>query len=116
MTPERFQELVMPYRRELAAHCYRMLGSLADADDQVQETLLSAWRGIDGFEGRASLRSWLYKIATNGCLDAIRKRPRRSLPLEHGAPADPLAALAPVDPELVWVEPCPGELAEATPA
>jgi RNA polymerase sigma-70 factor (ECF subfamily) len=59
-----FEELVAPYRRELQAHCYRMPGSLADAEDQVQETLLRAWRGIDGFEGRASVRSWLYKIAT----------------------------------------------------
>src|SRR5688572_23480311 len=91
MTPDAFQDLVKPYRRELAAYCYRMLGSLADAEDQVQETMLSAWRGIDGFEGRSSVRSWLYRIATNSCLDAIRRRPRRGLPSEHGAAADPRA-------------------------
>jgi RNA polymerase sigma-70 factor (ECF subfamily) len=89
-----------------------MLGSLQDAEDQVQETLLSAWRGIDGFEGRASMRSWLYKIATNRCLDEIRRRPRRGLPSEHGAPRDPLAAIEPVINELSWVEPCPDGLWE----
>jgi RNA polymerase sigma-70 factor, ECF subfamily len=112
--PDRFQHLIQPFRRELAAHCYRLLGSLADAEDQVQETLLSAWRGIDGFEGRSSLRSWLYKIATNGCLDTIRRRPRRGLPMEHGAPAEPTAALLAPDPELPWVDPCPDSLWQAT--
>jgi RNA polymerase sigma-70 factor (ECF subfamily) len=112
----RFQELVEPYRRELAAHCYRMLGSLADAEDQVQETMLSAWRGIDGFEGRASLRSWLYTIATNRCLDVIRRQPRRGMPAEHGAPADPTAPLAPASDELPWVDPAPAAFGAATPA
>lgn len=116
MTPEAFQDLVHPYRRELAAYCYRMLGSLADAEDQVQETMLSAWRGIDGFEGRSSMRSWLYRIATNGCLDAIRRRPRRGMPAEHGAPADPLAPLADPDGELLWIEPAPASLWEGAPA
>jgi RNA polymerase sigma-70 factor (ECF subfamily) len=111
MTSDAFEQLVRPFRRELAAHCYRMLGSLQDAEDQVQETLLSAWRGIDGFEGRASVRSWLYKIATNRCLDEIRRRPRRGLPSEHGAPRDPLAPIEPVN-ELLWVEPCPAGLWE----
>lgn len=110
MTSDAFEQLVRPFRRELAAH-YRMLGSLQDAEDQVQETLLSAWRGIDGFEGRASMRSWLYKIATNRCLDEIRRRPRRGLPSEHGAPRDPLAPIEPVN-ELLWVEPCPPGLWE----
>lgn len=114
MTPEGFEDLVRPFRRELAAHCYRMLGSLADAEDQVQETLLRAWRGIDGFEGRASMKSWLYKIATNACLDVIRQRPRRGMPEEHGAPQDPNVALAPVDPELLWIEPAPASLAGPT--
>jgi RNA polymerase sigma-70 factor (ECF subfamily) len=106
MTPDAFEQLVSPFRRELAAHCYRMLGSLQDAEDQVQETLISAWRGIDGFEGRSTVRSWLYKIATNRCLDEIRRRPRHGLPSEHGAPRDPLAPIEPVG-ELLWVEPCP---------
>lgn len=110
MTPEGFEDLVRPYRRELAAHCYRMLGSLADAEDQVQETLLRAWRGIDGFEGRSSVRSWLYKIATNTCLDVIRQRPRRGMPYEHGTPHQPGIPLAPVDEELLWVEPAPSSL------
>ena len=106
MSPETFEELVRPFRRELAAHCYRMLGSLQDAEDQLQETLLAAWRGIDGFEGRASVRSWLYKIATNRCLDEIRRRPRLGLPSEHGEPRDPLAPIEPQG-EHLWVEPCP---------
>jgi RNA polymerase sigma-70 factor (TIGR02960 family) len=116
MTPDAFQDLIHPYRRELAAYCYRMLGSLADAEDQVQETLLSAWRGIDGFEGRSSVRSWLYRIATNGCLDAIRRRPRRGMPEEHGAPADPHGPLADPGGELLWIEPAPATLWEGAPA
>jgi len=116
MTPDAFQDLVHPYRRELAAYCYRMLGSLADAEDQVQETLLSAWRGIDGFEGRSSVRSWLYRIATNSCLDAIRRRPRRWMPEEHGTPAHPDAPLADPDGELLWLEPAPATLWEGAPA
>jgi RNA polymerase sigma-70 factor (ECF subfamily) len=117
MTPEDFEDLVRPYRRELAAHCYRMLGSLTDAEDQVQETLLRAWRGIDGFEGRSSMRSWLYKIATNICVDAIRRRPRRMLPIEQGTPHDPQLPLAKeAEDELLWVEPAPLSLVvETTP-
>ena len=72
-----FGELAQPYRRELQLHCYRILGSLQDAEDQLQETLLAAWRGLHGFEGRASLRAWLYRIATNRCLNALRERKRR---------------------------------------
>src|SRR5215212_5164416 len=72
-----FQELVDPYRRELQLHCYRILGSLQDAEDQVQETLVAAWRGLDRFEERSSLLSWLYTIATNRCLNALRARGRR---------------------------------------
>src|SRR5687767_2362502 len=116
MTPEAFEALVQPFRRELAAHCYRMLGSIQDAEDQVQETMLSAWRGIDGFEGRSSVRSWLYRIATNSCLDAIRRRPRRGLPSEHGAAADPRAPIADPDGELLWIEPAPASLWEGAPA
>ena len=72
-----FRELVEPYRRELHLHCYRLLGSLQDAEDIVQETLLAAWRGLSGFEERASLRTWLYRIATNRCLNLLRDRKRR---------------------------------------
>ena len=115
MTPEAFEALVRPFRRELAAHCYRMLGSIHDAEDQVQETLLSAWRGIDGFEGRSSVRGWLYKIATNRCLDEIRRRPRHGLPPERGEPGDPLAPLPPAG-ELLWVEPCPPGMWEGAPS
>lgn len=110
MTPEAFDDLVRPYRRELTAYCYRMLGSLADADDQVQETLLRAWRGIDGFGGRASVKSWLYRIATNACLDLLRARPRRELPMERGGPHDPAQPLGGADAEVLWLEPAPGSL------
>jgi RNA polymerase sigma-70 factor, ECF subfamily len=110
MTPEGFEDLVRPYRRELAAHCYRMLGSLADAEDQVQETLLRAWRGIDGFAGRASMKSWLYRIATNACLDLLRARPRREMPMEGSAPHDPEKPLPATNPELLWLEPAPASL------
>jgi RNA polymerase sigma-70 factor (TIGR02960 family) len=82
-----FLALVEPYRRELQLHCYRFLGSLQDAEDQVQETLLAAWRGLDGYEGRASLRAWLYRIATNRCLNALRDRSRRAP--AAGAMAEP---------------------------
>src|SRR5438552_18638039 len=72
-----FRELVTPHRRELHVHCYRILGSAQDAEDALQETLVAAWRGLAGFEGRASLRSWLYTIATSRCLNAVRARGRR---------------------------------------
>ena len=80
MTRTAFRALTEPYRRELQLHCYRILGSLQDAEDLLQETLLAAWRGLDKFEGRASLRSWLYRIATNRCLNALRDSgaPRRT--------------------------------------
>src|SRR2546423_4765581 len=86
-----YRDLVEPHRSELHAHCYRMLGSLHDAEDALQDALLRAWRGLPKFEGRSSLRSWLYTIATNTCLNAIERRPRRGLPNHHGPRADPPA-------------------------
>jgi RNA polymerase sigma-70 factor, ECF subfamily len=96
---------VEPYRAALQAHCYRMLGSAADAEDAVQETLLRAWKGLPRFEGRSSLKSWLYRIATNVCLKAIQRRPPRVLPVDYGPPDDPHDP--PRDPiaESVWVDP-----------
>ena len=81
-----FGELVEPHRRELHAHCYRMLGSPYDADDALQEALLRAWRGLSGFDTERPLRPWLYRIATNVCLDMIAKRPKRVLPQDYGPP------------------------------
>jgi RNA polymerase sigma-70 factor (ECF subfamily) len=105
-----FQRLTAPYRRELLVHCYRMLGSLDDADDAVQETLVKAWRGLAGFEGRSTVRSWLYRIATNACLDALDHRTRRILPMAIVAPADPRKAPEPDDPDLPWLQPYPDAL------
>ncbi len=104
-----FGRLVDAYRRELHAHCYRMLGSVHDAEDALQEALLRAWRGLPRFEGRSSLRSWLYKIATNACLDAIEKRPKRVLPVDHGPSTDPDEGVGEPLVESVWVEPYPDE-------
>jgi RNA polymerase sigma factor (sigma-70 family) len=100
-----FGRLVDAYRGELHAHCYRMLGSVHDAEDALQETLLRSWRAIGRFEGRSSLRSWLYTIATNTSLNAISKRPKRVLPIDYGPAADP--HVGPGEPlvESVWVEP-----------
>ncbi len=105
-----FSGLTEPYRRELQLHCYRILGSLQDAEDVVQETLLRAWRRLDTFEGRAPLRAWLYKIATNACFDALEKRPRRVLPTAQYAPADPRQPFAPPVAEPIWLEPYPDDL------
>ena len=105
-----FVELVEPYRRELHAHCYRMLGSVHDADDALQETLLGAWKGRSGFEGRSSLRSWLYTIATNASLRILKSRQRRELPRTTGSGHDPREPLAEPLAESVWIEPYPDEL------
>jgi RNA polymerase sigma-70 factor (TIGR02960 family) len=107
---EAFGQLVDPYRRELQVHCYRMLGSVQDAEDALQDTLLSAWQGLAGFEGRASVRTWLYRIATSRCLDALRsarRRPRAS----SWSPGEQPAGLEPPEPtrlgEVLWLEPYP---------
>jgi RNA polymerase sigma-70 factor (ECF subfamily) len=104
-----FAALVEPYRVELHAHCYRMLGSVYDADDALQETLLRAWRGLSRFEGRSSLRSWLYTIATNTSLTQISRRPKRVLPLDYGAATDPHDPPGRPIAESVWIEPYPDE-------
>jgi RNA polymerase sigma-70 factor (ECF subfamily) len=105
-----FAALVEPYRGELHAHCYRMLASVHDAEDALQETLLRSWRGLSRFEGRSSLRSWLYTIATNTCLNQIARRPKRVLPVDYGAAVD--GTVVPGTPivETVWIEPYPDEL------
>jgi RNA polymerase sigma-70 factor, ECF subfamily len=102
-----FERLISPYRGELQAHAYRMLGSLHDAEDAVQEAMLRAWRGIGRFEGRSSLRSWLYTITTNASLRLIERRPKRVLPIEYGPPADPHEPTGKPLVESVWVEPFP---------
>jgi RNA polymerase sigma-70 factor (TIGR02960 family) len=108
MDEQAFGELVEPYRRELQLHCYRILGSLTDAEDVLQETLLAAWRGLEGFEGRSSLRAWLYKIATNRCLNALRHGRRR--------PPEPVPPFEPPPPtrrsDVTWLQPYPDSLLE----
>ncbi len=97
-----------PYRRELTAHCYRMLGSSFEAEDAAQETMIRAWRAYDRFEGRSSLRSWMYRIATNVCLDMLNGRQRRARPMDVGAPqVAERATLGPVHGEATWIEPVP---------
>jgi len=103
-----FRELTEPHRRELQAHCYRMLGSLQDAEDAVQDTLLAAWQGLGGFQERASLRTWLYKIATNRCLNALRtasRRPAREWNIPGIEPPEPTRL-----GEVTWLEPYPDAL------
>jgi RNA polymerase sigma factor (sigma-70 family) len=109
MTEVTFEDLVAEHRRELLVHCYRLLGSVTDAEDVLQEALLAAWRGLDGFEGRASLRSWLYRIATNRCLNALRTRGRR-------IPPEPQPPFQPPEPsrrgDVTWLQPYPDALLE----
>ena len=107
---EAFRELTEPYRRELQVYCYRMLGSLQDAEDALQDTLLGAWQGLDGFEGRASIRTWLYRIATNRCLNARRsasRRPAKEWDIAEYQPPEPTRF-----GEIVWLEPFPDSLLE----
>src|SRR5215472_14637886 len=108
-----FRELTEPHRRELQVHCYRMLGSFADAEDALQDTLLAAWQGLRGFEGRASIRTWLYRIATNRCLNARRsatRRPARAWDIPGVEPPEPTRL-----GEVVWLEPFPDALLEGAP-
>jgi RNA polymerase sigma-70 factor (ECF subfamily) len=107
-----FDELVRRYRRELHVYCYRMLGSFDEAEDHVQEVLLRAWRSRDGFEGRSSLRTWLYRVATNACLDTLRRDARRAVPAPSGAPA----GLGPSIATMPWVQPYPDALLDELPA
>jgi RNA polymerase sigma-70 factor (ECF subfamily) len=105
-----FRELTEPYRRELQVHCYRMLGSFQDAEDALQDTLLDAWHGLGGFEGRASIRTWLYRIATNRCLKALRsasRRPAKEWDIPGAEPPEPTRL-----GEVVWLEPFPDALLE----
>lgn len=105
---EAFARLVAAHRGDLHAHCYRMLGSTADAEDALQEVLVSAWRAMSRFEGRSSLRTWLFRIATNTCLKAIERRPVRLLPIDYApAGADPHGDLGVPLAETVWIEPYP---------
>jgi RNA polymerase sigma-70 factor (TIGR02960 family) len=107
---EAFRALTEPHRRELQVHCYRMLGSLQDAEDALQDTLLAAWQGLGGFEGRASIRTWLYRIATNRCLDALRaasRRPAKEWDIPGVDPPEPTRL-----GEVVWLEPYPDTLLE----
>src|SRR5438874_3053022 len=106
------------YRSELTGYCYRMLGSPFDAEDAVQETFIRAWRGFDRFEGRAALRSWLYRIATNVCLDLLNGRERRARPMDLGPAREPVEANLHTLPEVTWIEPVPDDrlVADGDPA
>ncbi|MEW9529507.1 sigma-70 family RNA polymerase sigma factor [Microbispora sp. NPDC049125] len=110
---EAFAAIVEPHRRELRVHCYRMLGSFDDAEDMVQETFLRAWKGRAGFEGRSTFRAWLYRIATNACLDVLDRRPQRMLPHDLRPASDPDHFL-PARPDLPWLQPFPDRLLEPT--
>jgi RNA polymerase sigma-70 factor (ECF subfamily) len=106
VSPDQLEE----YRRELTGYCYRMLGSGSEADDAVQETMLRAWRAADGFEGRSSVRSWLYRIATNICVDMLRSRQRRALPIDLGPASPPVEALLGEQrPDDIWISPIADE-------
>ena len=113
-----FRDLVVPYRRELRAYCYRMAGSMDDADDLLQESLVRAWKALGSFEGRASFRTWLYRVTWSACIDGLQSKPMRKMSVDLGPPADPGAPMPPPQPD-GWIEPCPSSLydenAPATP-
>ena len=113
--PQAFEQLVEPYRRELLAHCYRILGSFEDAEDMLQEMLVRVWKRLDTFEGRSSLRAWFYKIATNACLDALDSRRVRGLPREIYSRGDPKVPLPQPSKEVIWIEPFPDILIDPHP-
>src|SRR3954454_23014185 len=108
-TPPAFAELEQ-HRRALTAYCYRMLGSPFEAEDAVQDTLVRAWRSLDRFEGRSALRSWLYRIATNVCLDMLNGRQRRARPMDLGPSRSPDGPIGDILPEATWIEPAPDRL------
>jgi RNA polymerase sigma-70 factor, ECF subfamily len=109
-----FPQVTDPYRRELLAHCYRMTGSVHDAEDLVQETYLRAWRAYHSFEGRSSVRTWLYRIATNVCLTALEGRQRRPMPTGLGTPSSDPTAPVSADSEVPWLEPVPDVVLESS--
>jgi RNA polymerase sigma-70 factor, ECF subfamily len=112
---EAFAQLIEPYRKQLLVHCYRILGSFEDAEDMLQETLVRVWKHLDSFEGRSSLRAWLYKVATNASLDALDSRRVRGLPKELYAGGDPTQPLPQPAQEVSWVEPLPDEWIDGQP-
>src|SRR6266566_3590450 len=111
-TPRDLEQSFEEHRRELTGYCYRMLGSPFEAEDAVQDTFVRAWRSIDRFEGRASLRSWLYRIATNVCLDMLDGRERRARPMDLGPAQEPVEANLNTLPEVTWIQPLPDDPAE----
>jgi RNA polymerase sigma-70 factor (ECF subfamily) len=117
--PDELERRLEQHRPELVAYCYRMLASPFDAEDAVQETFIRAWRGYERFEGRSALRSWLYRIATNVCLDMLSGKERRARPMDLGPARDPLGPVGEILPEVTWIEPIPDGAvvpAEADPA
>jgi RNA polymerase sigma-70 factor, ECF subfamily len=112
---EAFAQLIEPHRHELLVHCYRILGSFEDAEDMLQETLVRSWKRLDTLEEHSAIRAWLYKIATNACLDAIDTRKRRGLSKELYARGDPTRPLPPPSQEVIWVEPFPDEMVDGQP-
>src|ERR1700704_2634352 len=110
VAPTELENQLEEYRSELIGYCYRMLASPFEAEDAVQETLLRAWRGYERFEGRAALRSWLYRIATNVCLDMLDGRAHRALPMDLGPARAPELANANILPEVTWIQPIPDSL------